>query len=99
THRALLRGLSDHQERPKSFGNDAEGVRVAPSCLRKAGIQYTLTSTIPLPAVITGLSAFADDDSPTCLSTSFSSSRSLCEWGCLPRWWGRRPLSPNDPAP
>ncbi len=27
THRALLRGLSDHQERPESFGVDEAGVR------------------------------------------------------------------------
>ena len=33
-HRALLRGLPDHQERPEGFGVDAQGVRLT-SSLRK----------------------------------------------------------------
>src|SRR4029077_6775472 len=70
THRALLRGLSDHPKRSEGFGDDAAGVTVVPSCPptgRPNGRPMTGSGGHPvntgvnniIPAVITGSSAFA----------------------------------------
>ena len=52
-HRALLRGLPDHQERPEGFGDDAEGVRLR----LYPPLQGRVRKRFPLPCLPNSLSS------------------------------------------